>query len=258
LISFEQCSLVIPNYARPECAEVIVERNLKLPWKEILVADASDHLPYHENYPVSWPHDERVSVLSLEAAHGYYSRALATHCAESEHVCTQDDDCFVSEEGWKRLFSEFDGDSIVRFWPEWQPAPKYGKLGFGALYKREWLLASWKYLEQTLENQGKAKIQADVAWTTLWDSTKTIVGWPKYVMWVLNRKHMRAETDESSLSHSTQTIEMDMLVASKLSQACLLNSFQCLTAKEYHTKLLSWAKGNSGLNAFSTQTEPTA
>src|SRR5574343_1126906 len=78
---FEQCSLLLLNYARPECMERILAENVHLPWGDILIMD-SWHLA-EDNYPFQWPSDPRIRRIGMDELLGQYPRACGAMLTKS-------------------------------------------------------------------------------------------------------------------------------------------------------------------------------
>lgn len=240
---FEQCSLLLLNYARPECMERILAENVHLPWGDILIMD-SWHLA-GDDYPFQWPTDPRIRCIGMDELLGQYPRACGSMLTKSHFVCTQDDDYLVTAAGWERLFQEWDNEHIVRLVPEWCPEPQSIKLGCGSMFDNRWLQASWaKYLAMDpLVGEEQSREAADEAWTTFWGLQKPITGWQKYVTFLLDRNWMRAETNDKAMSRSMKTLLRRAEVrgcAQALRQSFC--SSQCQTEKEFPTVLQKLVK----------------
>lgn len=184
MLSFQDCDLVLLNYARPSCTQQAIDYNVRLPWKRIIVADQQEHGPLAHEREVD-SEDPRVIQCCLDKSTGSLARAIAPGMMESSLVCTHDDEYLVTEDGWLELFSQWDDRSIVAFSPtpefsgrSWLASMSHSEvelsqdlkntdLGYGAIYRNEW--AVWSHRRMTEAGYAdQARESSDKAWTTFW------------------------------------------------------------------------------------------
>lgn len=183
MLSFQDCDLVLLNYERPSCVQQIINYNQHLPWKRILVAD-QQRLGRMDGAPGLHSISDDVLLWDPEHSLGSLARFMAPTMADSTFVCTQDDEYLVTEDGWLRLFEEWDNESIVAFQPTrefsaagWlaeiaeQPVEydviQNTDLGYGAIYRNEWAIWCHERMTQAGFSE-QCQESSDKAWTTFW------------------------------------------------------------------------------------------
>lgn len=184
MLSFQDCDLVLLNYARPSCTQQAIDYNIRLPWKRIVVADQQEHGPAANDKEI-YSDDNRVFQCSLDHTTGSLSRVIAPAMLESSLICTHDDDYLVTESGWLELFSHWNDRSIIAFSPtpgfsasswlaglsqpelELDEPLKNTDLGYGAIYRNDW--AVWSHHEMArIGYSDQSQESSDKAWTTFW------------------------------------------------------------------------------------------
>lgn len=201
---FEQCSLVLTNYARPECMTHILSENLLLPWKEIVVVDVS--LMRRDTMRLVVNDNPRITYIAKDLCQGQYDRMCGSIAAKSNLICTQDDDYLVSKAGWEALFQQWTGDSVCVLSPEWGNGRP--KIGHGAMYDSRWMQACWAlYLEgRPSMSVDRSRLAAEEAWTALWPDFSEVAASSEHVTFLLDRNWERADTSRAAMSSSCEVV----------------------------------------------------